>query len=959
MSSNKSPIDRKVLEEHGIIVSDNVYSPRNSETKVPEYVGNVIEALLEHDVQFPNTLRLFFERERLQFSEITNADEYTVLPPTTAFYDVPHDLKKPIISEIKVIEDKFEQVANLARIAREYDTSKVSTQAWEHFLQSYIFLGPEDSGIGTSGHGKLFDAWAIENNICWNAVSKLNQISENPPQPSLTYGFPVHVPDTGKTPTGFNRNELVTNFSLDTLADLESAVTCPTTHLSATERRITEGQTPERKDLICFPWALVELRSTTETAEGCYCRAAIGANAALDMHRQLQPVWVAAKDIPPVIFFTCSGPEIRVWISFLEFKGWETSTTCICIWAGTLTATWCIVVLREIIQNTTFWASRVLKPQISARISQIRSRVSAFTANPHGAIPFRKETAADKPQALEDANESKSEKPNLSADGDSSSQQGMFIFGPSSIAPVETEKSHDEHNKIFKNKKPVESVPSGSLFSEQSFKPFDATVNTEKPHAENTNTSKSEKPVSSAQTGLLFSESDFQSFDAEVKAKKPASNVQSGFLSAEPKFSIIQSSDATVKTRKVTYVWHNGKKILVRLPINDERKPRRVTEADWNVKFYSWLRARQAVTSGQTALVDKQNASESGEAVAEISGGLQTLQIGQIDEAEGIEEGNGKLGVGKSTADSGEGELETKKSPTVDAEKQATQAGPSHTPKDKIFGKYFIYRTKESFHARTYDAAIWDSDGENDQSYVSSVSGSEGDSEGSDVDIEDDDADDEGSESPSSKDYDDASIEELLSDLKIENESVDSSSASVIGPPGQVGNLTLDVINDLLFTSVNVISGDRFMALHPIQLVLLDLKGVDLLDATWRALENWEGKSPNLYSDQMRHLLATVEYLNDFVQSQDGNSINPFKHHHLTMALRKDDLDKTLQKMQKKGDWMLRQLLRSLLTSWDGETCMEILSNELLEMTPEMFDQMLDEAFDVVYSDYNLLNTVP
>jgi hypothetical protein len=153
MSSNKSPIDRKVLEEHGIIVSDNVYSPRNSETKVPEYVGNVIEALLEHDVQFPNTLRLFFERERLQFSEITNADEYTVLPPTTAFYDVPHDLKKPIISEIKVIEDKFEQVANLARIAREYDTSKVSTQAWEHFLQSYIFLGPEDSGIGTSGHG--------------------------------------------------------------------------------------------------------------------------------------------------------------------------------------------------------------------------------------------------------------------------------------------------------------------------------------------------------------------------------------------------------------------------------------------------------------------------------------------------------------------------------------------------------------------------------------------------------------------------------------------------------------------------------------------------------------------------------------------------------------------------------------------------------------------------------------
>lgn len=621
----------------------------------------------------------------------------------------------------------------------------------------------------------------------------------------------------------------------------------------------------------------------------------------------------------------------------------------------------------------TFWASRVLKPQIAARISQIRPRVSASTGNLHGATPFRKETAADKPQALEDANECKSEKLNLSADGDSSSQQGMFVFGLSSIAPVETEKSHTEDNNISKNEKPVEGVSSGLLFPEQGFKPFNATVNTEKPHAEDTNTSKSEKPVSSIQSGLLFSEQNFKSFNAEVNAERPqatdtntlitenrVSSIQSGFLSAEPKLSITKSSDATVRIRKATYLRHNGKKILIRLPSNDERKPRRVTEADWNAKYYSWLRARQAVISGQTALVDKQNASESGEAVPKISGGLQTLQIGQIDKTEGNKEGDGKLGVGESTPDSGEGELEAKKSPTVHAETPATQAGPSDTPKEKIFGKYFIYRTNESFHARTYDAAIWDSDGEDDQSYVPSVSGNERNSEGSDVDIEDDDADDEGSESASSNDYDDASIEEILLDLKIENERVDSSSASVLGPPGQVANLTLDVMNDLKYTAANVISGNRFMAFYPIQLVLLELKGVDLLDATWRALENWEGKSPNLYSDQMRHLLATVEYLNDFVAPQDDeNPINPFKHHHLTMGLRKDDLDQTLQKMQKKGDRMLRHLLHSLLKSWDGEKCMEILSNELLEITTDMFDHMLDEAFEVVYSDSNLLDTVP
>lgn len=174
----------------------------------------------------------------------------------------------------------------------------------------------------------MFLFFSRENNISWNDISKLNQISENPPQPSLTYGFPVHVPD--KTPTGFNRNELVTNFSLNTLADLGPAVICPTIHPSIIKTRMTEGQTPERKDLICFPWALLEVQSSTETVEACYCRAAIGANAALDANRKLQPVWVAAKDIPPVIFFTCSGPEIRVWVSFLKFKGWETSTVGLC-----------------------------------------------------------------------------------------------------------------------------------------------------------------------------------------------------------------------------------------------------------------------------------------------------------------------------------------------------------------------------------------------------------------------------------------------------------------------------------------------------------------------------------------------------------------------------------------------------------------------------------------------------
>lgn len=157
-------------------------------------------------------------------------------------------------------------------------------------------------------------------------MTKLNQISEDPPQPSFTYGFPVHVPldESEKTPlTGFNRNELVTNFSLSSLVDLGPMSICPTILPSTLKTRMAEGYKPDQKDLICFPWALVEVQSasTNELAEeACYCRAALAANAALDMQRQLQPFWAVSRDIPPVIIFTCFGPEVRVWVSFLEIK---------------------------------------------------------------------------------------------------------------------------------------------------------------------------------------------------------------------------------------------------------------------------------------------------------------------------------------------------------------------------------------------------------------------------------------------------------------------------------------------------------------------------------------------------------------------------------------------------------------------------------------------------------------
>jgi hypothetical protein len=506
----------------------------------------------------------------------------------------------------------------------------------------------------------------------------------------------------------------------------------------------------------------------------------------------------------------------------------------------------------------TFWAARVLKPQISSCISQIRSEVSPYPPYPLGTILSR------------------------------TASQG---------------------NKTFKNP----------------------------------NTSGTEKTISS---------------------------IRSGLFSSQQKTDVFRGSSTITKTENAVYVPFRGRKIIkVKLPSHDERKPFMVHRENW----WPWwpklglFRPAEAMKSGQTASVDKKTTRSSDESAAKNPSGQQTFPFVYPAKAEGNTKADDKLGCGENTLDCGIGKLEElKKSFMLNTETQDTHPDPSHTPEDKTlnafdagrddvdngsFPDYFVYRTIESFHGRGYDATIWDSEGDNDESYVTSTSCSESDSEGSnDMSLEEDNADDEASEGAHSYGYDDVYREKLLSEPSSDRERVDSPSPSFRGPPGQVSKLTIADIDDLMYCAANAISGENFIQLKQIQDLLEDLKGMDLLDATWRSLESWEGPSPNLYSFKMRCLGATVKRLNDFLASQSEILIDIFKVHHLTMALRKVDLDQTLQIMQKKGEHNLRDLLKSLLTSWDGEKCMEILSNELLGLSPEKFENMLQEAFEFVSS---------
>ena len=149
-------------------------------------------------------------------------------------------------------------------------------------------------------------------------------------------------------PCGFWRDSSVQNFSIDVLGALlnEGLVCTPTTgvrryldkkaqQLIAQERHRresdgqpkidagAEGEKPFSKDhLLCFPWAVIELKhenvSPTEVTK-CYCQGANTASRALRIFENLSrysETEVDGQQVPPVVVLTFIGPRFKLWIAY-------------------------------------------------------------------------------------------------------------------------------------------------------------------------------------------------------------------------------------------------------------------------------------------------------------------------------------------------------------------------------------------------------------------------------------------------------------------------------------------------------------------------------------------------------------------------------------------------------------------------------------------------------------------
>jgi hypothetical protein len=115
---------------------------------------------------------------------------------------------------------------------------------------------------------------------------------------------------------------LFRNFSANTIRKLNGS---PWELKSSLTTEIHQGDHEDMQSsaTMCFPWAVVEVKKRPhkqthpqkqQVRDRCYQQAANASASALDIMSRLfqEPSGPLPDDLPPIIAFTCVGPELRL-----------------------------------------------------------------------------------------------------------------------------------------------------------------------------------------------------------------------------------------------------------------------------------------------------------------------------------------------------------------------------------------------------------------------------------------------------------------------------------------------------------------------------------------------------------------------------------------------------------------------------------------------------------------------
>ncbi|KAF2268288.1 hypothetical protein CC78DRAFT_613481 [Lojkania enalia] len=128
------------------------------------------------------------------------------------------------------------------------------------------------------------------------------------------------------------------------------------------------------KDLLCYPWAIVEAKHGLDDKDKfCYCQAANGSACALEL-REALAVAAGESKYKVILAFTCIGPTVRLWLTFRNRRSKPKLIRMVCIWATSMELTWGVMMLQRVVQNMLNWAFEEVRQSIANEIAKAKKR---------------------------------------------------------------------------------------------------------------------------------------------------------------------------------------------------------------------------------------------------------------------------------------------------------------------------------------------------------------------------------------------------------------------------------------------------------------------------------------------------------------------------------------------------------------------------------------------------------
>ncbi|OAX80536.1 hypothetical protein ACJ72_05125 [Emergomyces africanus] len=373
MPPNKPNINRRDLERDGMVYTERVIAqdgPGEASSSLPSHIELFRQALLDFGGLVSDWSELRFQAEAQTYRARGGVqDNKSLTPPESAYL---HDSIPPSLVSADVWQH-MERCREIAKQAEGLVTAHAQVHEWQQLLQG-IF----------QEYGDIFPfvGEQQEKNILWDDTKKY---AEKCPKPDFTYGHTMNQ----NIPAALRSIDLVSNFSLEVLGDLRSAGLIPSPCAALHKWLKDKTTTLSRDQLICFPWAVVELHphqvSLDSGEQYSYSQAANGALAVLRLNEEISKWATGSYDsAPPVVAFTCVGADIKVWLAYSEIKdNMRLGHKMVCIWSSSLCLGWGVIATCAIVKNMLLWASRVWKPTISGYISRIQQNKLSFPPDSH------------------------------------------------------------------------------------------------------------------------------------------------------------------------------------------------------------------------------------------------------------------------------------------------------------------------------------------------------------------------------------------------------------------------------------------------------------------------------------------------------------------------------------------------------------------------------------------------